>query len=279
MILGWQLKIGFRVQVVIAFLLTAALTGVIGNRTDDFVVKVLPEFLSRPVTTNVGWILFSVLWMVGLPLVISVRYKAALRDVSNLNKIGDRLASNILSLYTPIPNRVTAEKNARKVVRTLFQDIIEKNGPFETCGIAIYRPNSAQDCLNAWIWYSTPNHASDSVAFYIGNDAGRNNPSSARGVAGTTFMDGKTRVVHFDRYGRADTNLYLPYSNGRTSYRSFISTAISSSVETQKGFASRRLGVLCLYSSGSETFDNEGIKTNVESLAYRFSLVLMSFAQ
>jgi hypothetical protein len=35
---------------------------------------------------------------------------------------------------------------------------------------------------------------------------------------------------------------------------------------------------LCLYSSSRGTFDNSGIRVIVKSLAYRFSVVLMSFS-
>ena len=271
------MKLDFRIQVIIIFLLSAAVTGIVGNRADDFVVEVLPGFLSKPVVVQRGWLFFVVAWAIFLPSVIYVRYRAALRNVSNLTKIGDRLSSHILSLYTALPNSVTAEKNAKEVAKILFQDII-KDRPFDDCGIAIYTPNSTQTYLNAWQWYSTPNHASETVAFYVGGDDGKNKPSSARGMVGTAFMQEKTQVFHFNKDGSADDNRYLPYSNGRASYRSFICEPIIISLKTNQRIERRKLGVLCLYSPSRNTFDNSGIQVTVKALAYRFSVVLMSFS-
>jgi hypothetical protein len=94
-----------------------------------------------------------------------------------------------------------------------------------------------------------------------------------RGIAGETFLDGETRIVHFKRDGTADNNSYHAFSKGIPDYRSLICAAISNDTER------RSLGVLCLYSKSLKTFDGEGVKTLVESLAYRFAVVLLSFSR
>ena len=186
------MRIDFSAKVIIIFLLTAALTGVVGNRADELFVSFLP-FFSRTITIEIGWLLFLTGWAVGLPSVLAARNGAALRDVSNLNNIGDKLVSNIPLLYTPVRDHAAAQSNARTVARTLFQDIV-KDRPFDTCGIAIYLPEETQSCLGAWEWYSTPNHASSRITFSLSTDP---NDRNARGIVGTTFMDGKNARCPF----------------------------------------------------------------------------------
>lgn len=263
----------FRGRVFIAFLLTAALAGVVGNRTDVFVVEILPEFLSQKLTISVGWLAFALIWLVGFPLYRSRKYQVALQNVSNLNKIGDKLARSIPSLYALPADREIAELSAQRFARSLFKDIV-KDSPFDTCGIAIYYPNRENtDYLNTWLSYSSPNETSSTLAFYIGSESGPDSPSNARGIAGTTFLDGQTRIVHFDKDERPDNRLYLASDNGRIGYRSLICSVISSGLEPKS------IGVLCLYGSSQSAFDSKSTSTIVESLAYRFSAVLTSFSE
>ncbi|MEO0808931.1 MAG: hypothetical protein AAFY33_21760, partial [Cyanobacteria bacterium J06643_4] len=112
------------------------------------------------------------------------------------------------------------------------------------------------------------NESSDSLRFYVGL---KSSPQ-ARGIAGETFVDGKTRVVHFQRDGIADSNIYIPSSKGAPSYRSIICVAIVSDEATQES-----LGVLTLHSGSISTFDDKSTRTLIEALALRFSAVILSF--
>ncbi|MEL7495262.1 MAG: hypothetical protein AAGJ95_15060, partial [Cyanobacteria bacterium J06554_11] len=269
-----QLKIDFRSQVAIAFLAflaTAALTGVIGNRADAFLVNNLPALLSQEITLRAGWLATVAMLIAGLLLFAIIGYEAALRNASNLNRINDALARNISTLYIPDSSRPEAQKNAKRVTRDLFKTIVKKR-PFDTCGIAIYYPDPSGNYLRTWEWYSAPNENSESLGFYIGENSGRNAPIRARGIAGETFIDGETRIVHFQKDGTADNNLYMSFDRGTTSYRSLICVAILSDLDQSS------IGVLCLYSREAKTFDSSGVRTIIESIAYRFSFVLLSFA-
>jgi hypothetical protein len=93
------LNIDFRGQVILAFvtfLVTNAIAGIIGNRADEWFVKKLP-LLSQKISISVGWLMLIAISATVLIVFITIGYEAALRDSSNLNKIGDTLARNFFS--------------------------------------------------------------------------------------------------------------------------------------------------------------------------------------
>ena len=270
------MRVHFRVQVVIAFILflaTAALSGIIGNRTDALLIKYLPPLLSQEVTISAVWIVFVALLVLALVIFIISSYETTIRNASNLTKIRDIITRNVSPLYAPIPNRPDAEQVARQITTDVFRAIV-KSQPFDRCGTAIYVPSSERDdYTETWEWHSSPNESPDSLAFYVGDNSGRDRPRIPRGIAGETFVSRETHVVHFNQDGIADTNLYIPGGKGKPGYRSLICVAILGDTKPES------LGVLCLYSKDAATFDRKGVRIIIEALAYQFSFVLLSRVQ
>lgn len=269
------LRINFSGRVVVVFVATAAVTGIIGNRADEWFVDSALEFLAKSISINVGWLIFILLWTLFCPIVVALRFRDSLNNVSNLVEVGDVLARNILSLYEPISGRQDAEGEAQRFAQGLFRRIVQDR-PFNKCGIAIYYPDPESRYLRLWEHYGEPNESDRTLAFYIGSRSDADQIQQPVGIAGKTFTTRKTWVVHFDEKGVADDNDYFPCRNEPPRYCSLICTPILDGVALDN-MEEKPIGVLCFYSTSVGIFDNSGVVTIVESLATRLSIVLQSF--
>ncbi|MBD2107286.1 GAF domain-containing protein [Nodosilinea sp. FACHB-13] len=246
------------------FAASAAVTGVIGNKADVFVDKVLP-FLGKSLTFDVGT-LVCILVLFSGPLTYTViRHQAALRLVSDMHRLDDSLFRLIPSLYKA-SEASEKEDIRKKSVKKLMTDLV-KLETFNTCGVALYCRKAQSDYLTTWLRYSTPNETDDvALTFFIGDDSLQGSPSGSRGIAGLTFLDNQIHIVHFDKNGDADDNRYIESPAGRIGYRSLICAAIPS----ENG----NLGVLCLYSSHQDSFDRRGMRDVIQGIADRFSVLM-----
>ena len=246
------------------FITSAATAGIIGNRANDHFGKLLP-FLGQAVPITIGSSLL-VLVLGSIPItVLVIKYYTALGILSDLNKLDDSLFRIFPKLYkaeSPHEKEMMKKRAAKK----LLNDFVKLEN-FKLCGIALYCPNEHGSYLITWLRFSTPNEMDDeSLAFYIGDESTTNSPTGGRGIAGTTFIDGETRVVHFDKHGDADNNIYIPSPSGRIGYHSLICAAIPG--------AGVNLATLCLYSNRKDKFDSKNMKKMVQSIAERFAVVL-----
>lgn len=251
--------------IALTFVLHAAIQGVIGNRADAW-LPMLGTALSYDVTASIGYLLLVVLLSLVLPVSLLIRYRAAFRTASSLNKIDDSLSRSIATLYGN-PTLEERGQIAKRVTERLFQSV-RKVHPFQTCGLAIYFPDDGGSYLTTWVLQGAPNESDPNLSFYIGDANSPNSPSGGRGVAGKTFLDGEMRAVHFTEDGRAeDSDIYFPTAYGKGSYRALICVAIPS------GEPNKNLGVLCLYSSRYRTF-NGAAKGFLIAISQRLSVVL-----
>lgn len=259
-------RLAGQIATLAAFAGTAAAAGVIGNRVDAHIDSVMP-LLGKPTPLNTGTsVLVFFLCMVPSAWFI-IRYSNALKTTSNIYAIDDLLLTSLHEIYQS-SDAINASK---RTANLLFQSLIKVKA-FDSCGIAIYRPQPDGNYLTTWQQYSTPNEgSSSSLSFFIGDGNSSSSPTSARGIAGTTYLDLSTRVVHIERRATedvADDSLYLASPSGRVSYRSLICAAMI--------HRNKAVGVLCLYSSIKDAFDKPEISKLVEGLAVRFTAVVLA---
>lgn len=251
----------------LAFIATAALAGIIGNRADRNLPELAPLF---------QWILSFRLFFIVLPaclipmMLLLVHYYSAHKISSKLNQIDDRLIRLMPSLYLEEIIQAQRERSIERIVGDLQREVLSLFNSFHDSGVAIYLPaEDNPDYLVIWKHHSTPNEADSRLSFYIGYDGARNTPTGARGIAGETFLDGQTRVVHLDRNQVPDNAAYIGSPIGRVGYKSLICAAIIKETPEQ-----RALGILCFYSRSRDTFDSQSTQRLVEGLARRFCAVL-----
>lgn len=247
------------------FFATAAIAGIVGNYADrnlsrlDFFFKWSIDF----------WAFLIILALCLLPtLGMLIHYYSAHKLASRLNEMDDRLIRLLPSLYLGERSFQEREDSIRRVVKDLQQEVLRIFNSFQQCGIAIYLPSN-ENYLVTWTHHSTPNEIDSTLSFYIGIDSSRNAPTGARGIAGETFLDGKTRVVHINEKGIPDNPSYIRSPSGRIGYRALICASI-----TDGASGRRSVGVLCFYSPHTNAFDSTSVQKLVEGLARRFSSVL-----
>ena len=249
----------------LVFILTAIISGIIGNRADSIINLIVSNLEYRDIY------LYAIstvsLIVIALCLLLSLRYKAALEITFEINKIDEFILRAIASLYK-VNSPQEKSQLARRIAKNLFRKILSIS-LFKNCGIAVYlRPEASSDYLSCWEFYSFPNDNDESLAFYVGAENDLSAPLAARGIVGTSFLTKKTLVVHLDRSGFADSNLFLGRPS-RVGYRSLISIPILGSEYDKDS-----IGVLCFYSAKTSSFDKASVRPIAESLAIRFSAIL-----
>ncbi|MEM9162248.1 MAG: GAF domain-containing protein, partial [Cyanobacteria bacterium P01_F01_bin.4] len=180
-----------------------------------------------------------------------------------INKLDESLIRLVPDIYRDSED---IEKRLKRAAKKLFKDLVRLKS-FETCGVALYCPNQQGNYLITWERFSHPNETDETLTFFIGDETSKNAPTG-RGVAGTSYVDKKTIVVHIDSQGDADNNIYTPSPSGRVRYRSLICVPTF-------GESDNVLAILCLYSSRRGTFDKPGMKEVIRGIAGKFSTILL----
>jgi len=262
-----------RVLQVIAFLCLAALTGIIGNRADAIVQEALP-LINQTVKIKL-WAFTLLLLITPSPAVyLLAKYKKALQSLGELSALDDRLLRLLVKMRRD--NKPQASEN---LVEDFLVDILKALDASGSCGISIYRRDSRDpNCLTRWKSSSRPLEDSKDLKFFVG-DSSSSDQSKKRGIAGKTFRDKKTRVVHLtSKDGRcvSDDPDYLMIQ--KEPYIPPYQTLITIPITTNVNDDSESLGVLCLYSGNRSAFDSGQVKDLITSLAKRLSIMMLSMS-
>ncbi|MEO0455067.1 MAG: GAF domain-containing protein [Cyanobacteria bacterium P01_A01_bin.114] len=244
----------------LGFAASAALAGIIGNRVDANLDRLWP-FLQRPFEISVGTGIFIFLLCVVPAVIVALRYAEALQTTAGINELDESLQRLVLDIYRASDD---VEERLERTIKKLLKDLV-KIKIFEDCGVALYYPKG--DYLVTWVRYSHPNETDDTLRFFIGDETSQNAPSG-RGVAGTSYVEKRAIVVHIDKKGDADNNIYTPSPSGHVRYRSLMCVPVFGEWE-------RVLAVLCLYSDQRNTFEKAGIKQVIGGIAGKFSTILL----
>lgn len=255
-----------RAATIIGAGVSAAAAGVIGNRVDANLDKILP-ILAGPYTLHGGVGILIILLCVTPGLVFSLTYAAALEISSGINKLDESLLRLLPNLYQNL-DQPDIRDQLEKAARNLFVKL-SKIKTFSNCGVAIYLPNSTRTYLATWSRYASPNETEDSLTFFIGDEQRKNAPTGSRGVAGTVYIECSPMIVHIDKDGNADNNVYVPSPGGNVRYRSLVCVPVTGETESDV------LGVLCLYSEEKSTFDGADMLEILSSIALRFTPILL----
>ncbi|MEM9805740.1 MAG: GAF domain-containing protein [Cyanobacteria bacterium P01_D01_bin.56] len=247
------------------FIITAAAAGIIGNSLYDALPDIW-NYLKEPQPVS-RWLfpaVFAILSIV-IPF-ICIRYLDGREIAATLIGIDAWILRSLDSLYkTQNPSEVIS------FTKTVCDRIFKKTlavKRFRKCGIAMYLPDEPKQYLLTWSSDGTPNEISLDLRFNIANTNGQ--AENHRGVAGKTYLDGETRIVHINSDGLSAKNspFYFPSPQGRVSYKSFICVAISKDIHEEN------IGVLCIYSLYDSTFDTKAAVELVEAIAQRLSSVI-----
>lgn len=227
--------------------ITAAVNGVIGNRTDAGFLWFWPYLLSfsRAVLSWqwLGYVLFVLLLLVSF---------AQGRQITVLQRLAE-LDDSLLGL---LPELVAAD-DPHSVMRPLLTQFLR-----DTTTIFSQELNRASiliprgEWLQVYVTYGMPAESIERTKFYIGPE-----PHRLRGVAGTAFVTRTTRIAHmFSQRGdwQSDDPTYIDFEprRPRLPYRSFVAIPILDGPDTC-------LGVLCFDSLSRTSFDSRAIRDNI----------------
>ncbi len=227
--------------------ITAAVNGVIGNRTDAGFLWFWPHLLNfgRAVLSWqwLGYALFALLLLVSF---------ARGRQITVLQRLAE-LDDSLLGL---LPELVAAD-DPRAVMRSLLTQFLRDATTIfsqEVNRASILGPRG--EWLQAYASYGMPAESVERTKFYIGPEAHR-----LRGVAGTAFVTRATRIVHMSgQQGdwKSDDSTYIDFESHRPRlpYRSFVAVPILDGPDTC-------LGVLCFDSLSRTSFDSRAIRENI----------------
>ena len=256
------------------FVLSAAVEGIIGNRADALLPLIGP-FFQQEIKLQVAFLILIIAGSACVPSFFLLRYRTAYRNATSLNRIDGNLNRSIAILHKSQDSQERA-KMARQTTGFLLKGVL-KLSLFQSCGIAVYRPNDTNTRLKPWLRMGQPNRDDDELSFYIDNtdsfylgESEATTPSlKSRWYVGKTFIDGELRVAQFNKEGgNSSGNGPRREEDSGGTYRSLICVVISSG-DPYTG----SLGVLCLYSKAERTF-NEAAQEFITTIAQRLSIVL-----
>ncbi|BDA67617.1 hypothetical protein CAL7716_017830 [Calothrix sp. PCC 7716] len=242
-----------------------AFEGIIGNTAHD-ALKYASPFLNISITVRLWVAILCVFFVVFPCLLVIQRYHAA-------HQISVKLHSLDETLWYLLPKLCEAP-DASLALQRFFDEFLEQTLEFlqllDGCGIAVYAPDVTDpDYLTTWFFLEYPNESPDKARFYIGNGS-----NAKRGIAGLTFLDKKSYVVHLSRKNgelQADNPEYIFFDKAkrrRFPYKSLITVPII-------GDTGDCLGVMCLYSNYVTAFDSSAVKNLLVAISGRLSTAML----
>ncbi|WP_414623859.1 GAF domain-containing protein [Calothrix sp. CCY 0018] len=249
----------------LATLLFFAFEGIVANRADDFFVKLIPLF-NRPIPIPL-WLAVILLLAIILPCTVIIQHYRTAHEISaKLNSLDETLLLLLPKLYTASD----ADQALRRFFDEFLYQTLEFLQPLDGCGISIYSldPNDP-DYLIAYCQCESPNEKPSKARFYVGQGV-----NTKRGVAGFTFLDQKSQIVHISRkngkfYADHPEYIFLEKNDRRRyTYMSLITVPII-------GDRNDSLGVLCLYSSSVTAFDSMSVREILIAIAHRLSAAML----
>lgn len=251
------------------FLLVAAFSGIVGNRADSVFIAYLPYLIDTQISL---WIVLLIFF----PIVISaiwfaIRNYRSQQAAIKFVRLDDTLFNNLSSIDRSIDLN-EAEKN---IINAFLEGTLELFA--DGCRIHILRPDPQDNSyIKIWHSYGIPRETVDRTQFYVGIPS----PDRRSGIAGKSYREKKIYVVKIEARNRqivAKTNHctsddYISFAVNRREvpYKSFISVPIIDG-------SSNSLGVLCIDSRATNTFDPKAIRDLIDTVAVRIATIIAIF--
>jgi hypothetical protein len=267
---NWSLRLRVSIGAVVAFMASAAVAGIIGNRADFLFV-----WLWGLITTAGlrAWVIILLLLLLISWILIVFRWRHnrslshGLDTIDNVVKLDD-------SLLRLIPSLISAQDREGEMKRLLVELLRDATRAFagDVHRASILLPDTSRDHLRVWAHYQMPEESVARLKFYIGQEVDRK-----RGVAGEVFLDSQLRVVHIKEdngHWKPDTGSYIVFDAKRPypPYRSFVSVPIVVGEETTDC-----LGVVCFDSENLAAFDPPEIQYLLLKLGNRIAAGLLIY--
>ena len=265
----WSLgKLG--IGAIVFFVLTAAATGIIGNRADTLFVWLWEQFTAAMTLSAWPWFIVVVV-LSGSLVFLWQRNKVLKRGLTAMNNVV-LLDDSLLNL---LPSLVSAKEREGEMRRFLEELLRDASRAFagDVHRAVILLPDASGEYLKVWAHYQMPEVSVIRTKFYIGKEIDRK-----RGVAGEVFLDRRLRIEHFTESKgswKSESNSYIVFDAMRPypPYRSFICAPIIGEKATYC------LGVVCFDSESSTVFDSQEAKNLLLYLGRRIAAVLLVYRQ
>jgi hypothetical protein len=277
----WHVGIG--IGGIFLLVLTAALTGIIGNSAYALVILSGTYVQTYALVPLEGWILKIILvgsWLLfAIIILLLVILACALTflvwKLNNALKMTtefvtfDKILLHCLAGLATVKDQKQQEEKMKKILQVLLKNAMSsKVAAGHLFRASVLLPDSANpQYLKIWESEGMSPKNIERTAFYIGND--ENKVKKERGVAGATYMDGKIRVAHMvkkgDKWG-CEHDGYIHFENRTiTPYRAFVSVPIVK-VPLNRSEKQQRetIGVVCFDSHNKWIFDNPKAQTLLE---------------
>ena len=265
----WSLgKLG--IGAIVLFILTAAITGIIGNRADTLFVWLWEQFTAAMTPNSWPWFIILAA-LAGFLAFLWRRNKVLSRGLATMDNVV-KLDDSLLNLLPSLISAKEREGEMRRLLEELLKDAIWAFAG-DVHRALILLPDPSREYLRVWAHYQMPEASVIRTRFYIGKEIDRK-----RGVAGEVFLDGQLRIEHIrqaDGSWKPDSNSYIVFDAKRPypPYRSFICVPIVAEEATNC------LGVVCFDSENLAAFDSQEIKKLLLKLGKRIATVLLVYRQ
>lgn len=246
----------------IVFVLLAAVTGIIGNRADSGFLWVISRINQPlPVPASVTLLVFLILLVFPIAKVAELEYARVI--ATKIIELDDVLFRSLSDLHSsPDP-----QKALKRIVESYLSHVLEIFD--EYIGVVVYIPDEQKEYLYPWTYRGIPQEQLANVSFSI---SGTEEKTPLRGVAGTVFLEGKLRIVHFSqREGR--------WLSNDSAFRYFENVSIDGKVQSMASIpiidsSKSSIAVLCIISPYYKLFDSDRIQQVLLAIAQRLSTTM-----
>jgi len=277
----------------ILFILTAAITGIIGNGASTLFARFW-DGLTR--INSWPWIITLVTMVIGFALVLFFVWRSGgalrtelhkmnieLRKVSGaLDKMNMLIGldDSLLRLLASWMRAGDREAEMKLLLADLLRDAtIAFDG--EVHRALIFLPDATGEHLKAWAHYQMPQESIARTVFYVG----KNGDDRKRGLAGETFLESKIHVAHItheDDHWKCDHDCYIDFDKRRPfpPYHSLVGVPIIGFTPSSPAVsATTCLGVVCFDSPNPSIFDNSGAQALLQVFGRRIAAALLIYEQ
>lgn len=262
----------------VTFVAIAAVTGIIGNRSDNLFLTILGAIQSSATLSLWPWIITVLILLAAIAgMLLSWHQRRILHHaLTTANNIIDLDDSLLRLLASWVPSR-----NHDAELRLLFAELLrdacnEFVGHVHRAFILTHDPQN-HDELTVWASIGIPPEAIEHLRFHIGNDKNR---TPLRGVAGEVFLARKSRVVHIipEKDGwRTDCSHFIKFHQrtGLPAYRSFACVPIIGADPNVHQAVPTCLGVVVFDSLDHRIFDRPESQVVLRAFARRIAAALL----
>jgi hypothetical protein len=214
----------------VTFVLIAAITGIIGNRSDNLFLTILGAIKSSATPSLWPWIIMVLILLAAIAGMLNSWHQRRILDnalitANNINDLDDSLL-RLLASWVPSRNH---EAEMKLLFTELLRDACKEFvGHVHRAFILTPDPNNINE-LTVWASIGIPPETIEHLRFYIGNNRSGN---PMRGVAGEVFLARRLRVVHIipekDGWRTDCSSHFIKFQSraGLPAYRSFVCVPI-----------------------------------------------------